>query len=171
MYKEVDLAWAAGLIEGEGCFTLHKGKSLHPYLLLDSTDADVIEKLHSIFPFGNKRGPYRSKKLNHKDRYRFDAYGPKARNIMINIYPYMCSRRKLKINEIMEKTSNSPSITKLPTKSQGTVEVVECKTHPNAPHGFLRNESATQDRYVCECEFWEEPKRYDDGRPMLRKYD
>ena len=35
---------------------------------------------------------------------------------------------------------------------------IECKTHPDAPHGFLRNASHTQDRLVCECEYWEEPK-------------
>jgi hypothetical protein len=33
-----------------------------------------------------------------------------------------------------------------------------CKTHPDAPHGFDRGASHTLDRYVCECEFWEEPK-------------
>jgi hypothetical protein len=32
-----------------------------------------------------------------------------------------------------------------------------CKTHPAAPHGFLRNASHTENRYVCECEYWEEP--------------
>jgi len=36
--------------------------------------------------------------------------------------------------------------------------VVKCKTHPDAPHGFLRNASHNADRYVCECEHWEEPK-------------
>jgi len=35
---------------------------------------------------------------------------------------------------------------------------VECKTHPDAPHGFVRNASHTEDRLVCECEYWEEPK-------------
>ena len=35
---------------------------------------------------------------------------------------------------------------------------IDCKTHPNAPHGFVRNASHTEDRYVCECEYWEEPK-------------
>ena len=34
----------------------------------------------------------------------------------------------------------------------------QCKTHPNAPHGFCRDASHSEDRYVCECEFWEEPK-------------
>jgi hypothetical protein len=33
-----------------------------------------------------------------------------------------------------------------------------CKTHPDAPHGFVRSASHSEDRYVCECEFWEEPK-------------
>ena len=34
-----------------------------------------------------------------------------------------------------------------------------CKTHPDAPHGFDRNASHSEDRYVCECEGWEPPKR------------
>jgi hypothetical protein len=32
---------------------------------------------------------------------------------------------------------------------------VPCKSHPDAPHGFDRNASHSQDRYVCECEYWE----------------
>jgi hypothetical protein len=35
----------------------------------------------------------------------------------------------------------------------------DCKTHPDAPHGFDRNASHSEDRYVCECEGWEPPKR------------
>jgi len=35
---------------------------------------------------------------------------------------------------------------------------LQCKTHPNASHGFCRDASHSKDRYVCECEFWEEPK-------------
>jgi hypothetical protein len=36
---------------------------------------------------------------------------------------------------------------------------VQCNPHPDAPHGFLRDASHNADRYVCECEFWEPPKR------------
>jgi hypothetical protein len=32
---------------------------------------------------------------------------------------------------------------------------VKCKTHPDAPHSFLRNSSHNAGRYVCECEHWE----------------
>ena len=34
-----------------------------------------------------------------------------------------------------------------------------CKTHPDAPHGFVRNASHSEARYVCECEFWEPPEQ------------
>lgn len=36
----------------------------------------------------------------------------------------------------------------------------QCKTDPRAPHGFSRNASHCEDRYVCECEFWEPPEKY-----------
>lgn len=100
LYKDTDIAWAAGLIEGEGCFTLHSKK--HPYLLIDMCDLDIIQKLYNIFPFGNVRGPYTNKKKpEHKPRWRFDAYGPKCRHIMMHVYPYLGSRRKAKIDELL----------------------------------------------------------------------
>ena len=43
-------------------------------------------------------------------------------------------------------------------ESDDGAEEKSCKTHPDAPHGFLRNASHNADRYVCECEHWEEPK-------------
>lgn len=53
-------------------------------------------------------------------------------------------------------------MTKTTTYNQETNEEApqpKCKTHPDAPHGFLRNESHAEDRYVCECEFWEPPEQ------------
>jgi hypothetical protein len=38
----------------------------------------------------------------------------------------------------------------------------ECKDHPMAPHGFLRQASHDAGRYVCECEWWDE-KDYELG--------
>lgn len=32
-----------------------------------------------------------------------------------------------------------------------------CSSHPDAPHGFNRNESHNLDRYVCDCEGWTLP--------------
>ena len=42
-------------------------------------------------------------------------------------------------------------------QSMGLYEEAPCKFHPDAPHGFDRNASHSEDRYVCECEYWEPP--------------
>ena len=39
----------------------------------------------------------------------------------------------------------------------GPSEEVPCSAHPDAPHGFNRNASHTEDRYVCDCEGWNPP--------------
>lgn len=33
-----------------------------------------------------------------------------------------------------------------------------CDEHPDAPHGFNRNASHNEGRYVCDCEYWVPPK-------------
>ena len=33
---------------------------------------------------------------------------------------------------------------------------MNCKDHPMAPHGYLRQASHDAGRYVCECEWWNE---------------
>lgn len=35
-----------------------------------------------------------------------------------------------------------------------------CNPHPDAPHGFDRNGSHNEDRYVCDCEHWSPPDDY-----------
>ena len=30
-----------------------------------------------------------------------------------------------------------------------------CNPHPDAPHGFNRNASHNENRYVCDCEGWQ----------------
>lgn len=97
-----DIAWAAGLIEGEGCFTLHSdGK--RAYFIMDMTDKDVLENFQKVFPNTNLRGPYVHKNKPHqKSRWRIDAYGDKCTEVMKAVYPYMGIRRKAKINSLLD---------------------------------------------------------------------
>jgi len=53
---------------------------------------------------------------------------------------------KEKLLEILQFLATPPAAEKEPPP---------CKTHPDAPHGFLRGASHTEGRYVCECEYWE----------------
>lgn len=98
---EPNISWAAGLVEGEGCFTYHSdGK--RPYFLMDMTDKDVLEAFVTVFPFCNLRGPYlHPNRTNQKPRYRVDAYGDKCVTIMKALYPYLASRRKERIDQLL----------------------------------------------------------------------
>ena len=101
MASDVEIAWGAGLVEGEGCFTWHS-EGRHPYFLMDMADKDVLEKFQQVFPEVKLRGPYTHKsKPKNKPRYRVDAFGPKALTLMKTIYPYMGERRKLKMDEFL----------------------------------------------------------------------
>ena len=42
-----------------------------------------------------------------------------------------------------------------PQRPAEPVQEPQCNPHPNAPHGFLRNASHTEGRYVCACEYWQ----------------
>ena len=100
MTKQEALCWVAGIVEGEGCFTLHSKH--HPYFLLDMCDLDVLEQVKKVFPFVNLRGPYYHRKRPHtKARYRIDAFGPKAVEIMNALYPFLKKRRQQKIDELL----------------------------------------------------------------------
>jgi len=40
-------------------------------------------------------------------------------------------------------------------KKRQMTDRMQCNPHPDAPHGFLRDASHNEGRYVCECEYWE----------------
>lgn len=52
-FKQVDLAWAAGIIDGDGCITMDKtyAKSSYrrPCVYVDNTDYELIEELMGLF--------------------------------------------------------------------------------------------------------------------------
>ena len=59
-----ELAWAAGLFEGEGCISIHKtptryGTYTYPRLRVVMTDEDSIRRFHSAVGVGRIFGPYR----------------------------------------------------------------------------------------------------------------
>lgn len=111
MISVKEIAWLAGLLEGEGCFHLEshvkvsKQKyksgvriSVTPLIRLSSTDKDVIVRAKYIL--GANTISTQIKKPN-KDYHTISIFGPKAISWMMTIYPLMCSRRKFKIKSII----------------------------------------------------------------------
>ncbi len=97
---EIEVAYIAGLLEGEGTF-LRKG--FCPIIQIGMTDLDVIEEAAKVINIGNRKIYIENdKRPNHKLKYAFCLAGRDALKWMKLIRPYMRSRRGKEIDEIIE---------------------------------------------------------------------
>lgn len=106
MLETKDIAWAAGFLEGEGCFHPARQKitaaqvQLHP-----------LEKLRDLFGGSIKKyGPYGSSK--HTNPYYLWALcGSKCAGLSMTIYDCMSPRRKEQIKTMLDRWKISPGPT------------------------------------------------------------
>jgi hypothetical protein len=103
--NELERGWVAGLLEGEGCFSLHRVKQcggvyVYPKVQLITTDEDVAVKAAAMLEvtYGNGNKPTLP---HHKPRFLVNANGEKAIEIMLTVRDLMGIRRKAKIDEIL----------------------------------------------------------------------
>lgn len=103
--NDVQTAWLAGLLEGEGCFgDNHRGGTK---IQLTMTDKDVVERVAAIF--GSKVYCYDKRlKANRKPRYYTQIGGQKAADLIAAILPFMGIRRSAKIKSLLEYRSIAP---------------------------------------------------------------
>lgn len=113
--KDTDVAWAAGLFEGEGCvFLQHTGARIrndgstcredgywYPRLGMSQTDLDVLERFVEIVG-GVVRGPYRGKD-DRKPLYHW-ASQKNAVAVAQMLYPYLGYRRQGRMLEVFGET-------------------------------------------------------------------
>lgn len=96
-------AWAAGLFEGEGCFTMRtkpNGKK-YPRLSLTSTDEDVVRKFHDAVSIGYvvTRVP---QKQHWKPMWTWQAFGfENTQTLATLIGPYLGARRSARLEELL----------------------------------------------------------------------
>lgn len=95
--NEVDLAWAAGFFEGEGCSYSCNGKGIR--LQINNTDLDVMQKFCHIVN-GRITGPY-PRKNGHKDIYTWtEARQSKVIQIINWFWPHLGIRRRTKLLDL-----------------------------------------------------------------------
>lgn len=115
MLSDVEIAWLAGLLEGEGCFRVaNSPKRLasgrRPVLVvgLKMTDEDVVERAVKLWPVA---GRITIEENNHKPRwaktYKATWHGQRAEDLMVLVLPYMGQRRSAKIKECLAHPSLS----------------------------------------------------------------
>lgn len=105
MASPYDIAWAAGLFEGEGTFCIYKIKnrpdSYRSICSMASTDEDVIQRFHNIVGFGSFLGPY---KHSHKgkERWVWQVQNYKECKQVAELFlPYLGERRRDKAEEMI----------------------------------------------------------------------
>lgn len=106
---ECELAWVAGLLEGEGCFRLHRDNQrwgsrrytyLRPRVICAMTDRDVIDRLQAVTGMG-RIGLGRKTAPGHKTYWQWTVSRDNdAIELMRTLYPHMGERRRNKIEEI-----------------------------------------------------------------------
>jgi hypothetical protein len=94
MKTSKDIAWTAGLLEGEGSFGI---LTRSPAISLQMTDKDTVEKFAHLVS-RPLCGPYKTK---GKDIWKVQFYGGHAVSWMMTIFVLMGSRRQQKIIECL----------------------------------------------------------------------
>ena len=93
---DVDIAWAAGFLEGEGHFDL--GNQSKRASATQVTQEPLI-RLQDLF--GGSLRLHKKTNLNHNDCWYWVTCGKRAVCVMEAVYPLMSARRKTQINSVL----------------------------------------------------------------------
>lgn len=95
------LAWAADLFEGEGCFgAYHRQKQRTVIASLTMTDGDVVRRFATVIGIGQVRGP-RHRRPNEQPMYEWAVQNaPDVLKVIGLLSPWLGLRRKAKATEV-----------------------------------------------------------------------
>lgn len=100
MLSPSNLGWLAGLLEGEGCFSLTGTSRTTPTITLVMTDQDVMERAADVMGAPSIWMP--KLRPRRKQTYRFALSGSRAVGWMMTLYPFLGSRRKARLRECLD---------------------------------------------------------------------
>lgn len=111
MVSDIDIAWAAGVFEGEGCIGVYKQPDGRPNVAVKvvMSDEDVLIKFNSIFPSKNGlKQLVDIRKDSYKTCWLWGLYSKESTTLFLKtIYPYLGSRRRLKCEELFSLVATS----------------------------------------------------------------
>ena len=111
----IEVAWLAGLLEGEGCFTTRGNKTtrwangdpkLYPRIVVAMTDRDVVARAAELM--GSYEPKIGRRKPPQQDMWWTElGKGAEVLDIMEQVLPLMGERRSKRIKELMEMMAYS----------------------------------------------------------------
>jgi hypothetical protein len=120
-----DLAWAAGLFEGEGCFSeVRGGRTIHLALSLEMTDQEIVQRFYDILQSSGAVGGSRIStrwrgNVKHSRQYVVKITGAHAEKAYALLHPWLGSRRKARAEAILERRRASVDALVETRKCQG----------------------------------------------------
>lgn len=96
--SDINLAWLAGLLEGEGSFISSAGRVM---IALEMTDEDIVRRVQTLTGVG---GVWQTTKrqAHHKQAWRWAAQGQaEVKELLETLLPLMGQRRTIKIIECL----------------------------------------------------------------------
>jgi len=97
---DVEIAWVAGLLEGEGWFGINGYSSV---ITLVMADLDIIKKFKALIDCNNRITVRPKAFSHHKDTYSIGVCGKQAFILMNLIRPFMGERRGAVIDDVILK--------------------------------------------------------------------
>jgi hypothetical protein len=109
--KDLEIAWAAGLWEGEGCFSMSRTSTgrIQAQAIISSVDKDVIEKFHKIVEFGTIkiRQPAEGRSEKQVSYVWSVSSISKFSELALMFWPYLGQRRRARAIEIIDLVSKN----------------------------------------------------------------
>jgi hypothetical protein len=100
-----NLAWVAGLFEGEGCIG-HNRKTGQWQLIVASTDEDVLQRAHMLTGVGTLRGPI---DRGHKPHWIWNVTSrAQVYALLAALYPWFGKRRQARVIECLTYYRENP---------------------------------------------------------------
>jgi len=101
-----EVAWLAGLFEGEG-YIFYASRSWRMGITM--TDEDVIREAHRVAVVGKVYGPYEGKG-NRKPSWRWQVSNRReVEQVAMMIRPYLFGRRKQQVDECLGNPVRHPT--------------------------------------------------------------
>src|SRR3990167_11149877 len=95
MIDTKELYWAAGFLDGEGCFT--NGKLPYPVIRAGQNERQLLDKLQSVFHLGSV------KKYGKRMWHEWIVSSSNSIGIMMTLYPLLSTRRQNQIKQTILK--------------------------------------------------------------------
>ena len=91
MATEEEIAWAAGLFEGEGCFSYSQRRARASMSL---TDLDVLERFQRVVGCGAIGIANKGWRPHHKQAWQWWGNGDDFVKVLALLEPWLCERRR-----------------------------------------------------------------------------